>query len=65
MKVGERTRRAREMQAGTGREYNVIGGGPLPSWKKFLSVSSNKESSLISYVNVEQFFQEALKMVPK
>ena len=44
MKVGERTRRAREMRAGTGREYNVIGGGPLPSWKKFLSVSSDKES---------------------
>ena len=29
MKVGERTRRARGMQAGTGREYNVIGGRPL------------------------------------
>ena len=44
MKVGERTRRARGMQAGTGRDYNVIGGRPLPPWKKFLSVSSNKES---------------------
>ena len=41
VKVGERTRRARGMQAGTGREYNVR---PLPPWKKFLSVSSNKES---------------------
>ena len=41
--VGERTRRADEMQAGTEREYNVIGGRPLLPWKKFLSVSSNKE----------------------
>ena len=43
VKVGERTRRARGMQAGTGRDYNVIGGRPLPPWKKFLFVSSNKE----------------------
>ena len=35
VKVGERTRRACGMQAGTGREYNVIGGRPLPPWKKF------------------------------
>ena len=44
VKVGERTKKAREMQAGTAKEYNVIGGRPLPPWKKFLSVSSNKES---------------------
>ena len=44
MKVGERTRRARGMQAGTWREYNVIGGRPLASLKKLISVSSNKES---------------------
>ena len=44
VKVGERTRRAREMKGGTGREYNVIGRHLLPPWKKFLSVSSNKES---------------------
>ena len=44
VKVGERTRRERGMQAGTGREYNVIGGRPLPPWKKILSASSNKES---------------------
>ena len=44
VKVNERTRRARGMQDGTGREYNVIGGRPLPPWKIFLSVSSNKES---------------------
>ena len=30
VKVGERTRRARGMPAGTGREYNVIGGRLLP-----------------------------------
>ena len=41
VKVGERTRRACGMQAGTGREYNVTGGR---SWKKFLYVSSNKGS---------------------
>ena len=44
VKAGERPRRARGMQAGTGREHNVIGGSSLPPWKKFLSVSSNKES---------------------
>ena len=44
VKVGDGTRRARRMQAGTGKEYNVIGGRPLPPWKKILSVSSNKES---------------------
>ena len=38
VKVSERTRRERGMQAGTGREYNVIGGRPLPPWKKFLSL---------------------------
>ena len=32
------------MQARNRREYNVISGRPLPPWKKFLSVSSNKES---------------------
>ena len=36
VKVGKRTRRARERQAGTGREYNVIGGHPVPLWKKFI-----------------------------
>ena len=44
VKVGERTQRACGMQAGTLKEYSVIGGRPLPPWKKFLSVSSNKES---------------------
>ena len=44
VKVGERTRRARGMQAGTKREYNVIGGRLLPPWEKFLSVSSDNES---------------------
>ena len=34
VKVGERTRKARGIQAGTGRECNVIGGRPLPPWKK-------------------------------
>ena len=32
VKVGERTRRARGMQACTGREYNLIDGRPLPPW---------------------------------
>ena len=44
MKVGDRTQRARGVQAGNGRGYNVIGGRPLPLWKKFLSVSSDRES---------------------
>ena len=44
VKVGERTRRALRMQAGTGREYNINGDRPLLPWKKFLSVSSDKES---------------------
>ena len=50
VKVGERIRRARGMQAGTGREYNVIGGRPLPPWKKILPVSSDKESLTDFYV---------------
>ena len=47
VKVGGRTRKARGMQTGTGREYNVIGGRPLPPWKKISLPGVPKKSTQV------------------
>ena len=43
VKVGERERRANSVGF-LGREYEVIAGRAIPHWKRFLSVSANKQS---------------------
>ena len=46
--MGERERRA---DAGEGsRKYHVMGGQPVPPWKKILNVSSNKQS-LVAFLS--------------
>ena len=47
VKVRERARRG---QVGNARQYQVLGGRPIPPWKKFLSCSENKQS-LINFLS--------------
>ena len=42
VKTAERERRARSTTAC--KQYQVFGGRPVPLWKKFLDVPSNKQS---------------------